>query len=60
MQMVNEMFSRYLIYSEPSHEDKWGTGGIAPPIFASAVNGSVRSTSRPGRFTPGTTAPRNH
>jgi hypothetical protein len=29
-----------------------GSGGISPPFLASALHGSERSTSHPGRFTP--------
>jgi hypothetical protein len=36
------------------HEDVGGGGGsTAPPFLTSALNGDVRSTSHPYRFTPG-------
>jgi hypothetical protein len=31
----------------------WGSGGIAPPLFSSALDGGEWSASRHGRFTPG-------
>jgi hypothetical protein len=30
-----------------------GSGGIAPPLLTSALDGDEWSTLRPGRFTPG-------
>jgi hypothetical protein len=32
----------------------WGSEGIVPPFLTSALDGGEWSTSRPGRFTPGT------
>jgi hypothetical protein len=32
---------------------KWGSGGITPPFFTSALDGSKWSASRSGCFTPG-------
>jgi hypothetical protein len=37
-----------------------GSGGIAPPFLALAVDGSEWSASRPCRFTPGERAPDTH
>jgi hypothetical protein len=37
-----------------------GSGGIAPIILTSAVDGEEWSASRPGRFTFGETAPSTH
>jgi hypothetical protein len=34
-------------------EHVWGSGGIAPPILTSALDGGEWSASRPGRITPG-------
>jgi hypothetical protein len=34
--------------------ETYGSGGIAPPFFISALVGGEWSASRPGRFTPGT------
>jgi hypothetical protein len=42
------------------HEDIWGSGGIAPPFFASALDGGEWSASRPCRFTPEERAPGTH
>jgi hypothetical protein len=30
----------------------WGSGGVAPPFFTSALDGGELSASRPCRFTP--------
>jgi hypothetical protein len=35
----------------------WENGGIAPPFFTSALDGSEWSASRPARFTPEEIAP---
>jgi hypothetical protein len=42
-----------LINYAPSHEEVWRSGGIAPPLLTSALDGGEWSDSRPGRFTPG-------
>jgi hypothetical protein len=47
------MLSLDLLKEEPHHEDIWESGGIAPPILASALVGCEILASRPGRFTPG-------
>jgi hypothetical protein len=33
--------------------ETWGSGGIAPPFFNSAVNGGESSASHPDQLTPG-------
>jgi hypothetical protein len=38
----------------------WGSGGIAPRILDSALDGGEWSASRPGRFTPMGRAPGTH
>jgi hypothetical protein len=38
----------------PHHESICGSGGIAPPILTSALDGGVDQFHAPGRFTPGT------
>jgi hypothetical protein len=38
----------------------WGSGGIAPLILTSALDGGEWSASRPGRFTPRERAPSTH
>jgi hypothetical protein len=42
------------------HEDMWGSGGIAPPFLASALDGGGWSASCPGLFTSGERAPGTH
>jgi hypothetical protein len=37
-----------------------GRGGIAPPVYKSALDGGEWSASRPGHFIPGERAPRTH
>jgi hypothetical protein len=44
----------------PCHEDEWGSGGIAPLFFSSALDGGEWSASYPGRFTPGEKFPGNN
>jgi hypothetical protein len=39
-----------LINQTPSHEDVFGSGGIAPPSLTSALGGVEWSASHPGRF----------
>jgi hypothetical protein len=39
------------------YEGIWVTGGITPPLLTSALDGGEWSTSRPGGFTSGETAP---
>jgi hypothetical protein len=43
----------------PRHEDVGGSGGIVPPILTSAGDRGEWPTSRPSRFTPKETAPRD-
>jgi hypothetical protein len=43
----------YLINSAPRHEDIWGSGGIAPPLMTSALDGGEWTASRPDRCNPG-------
>jgi hypothetical protein len=50
-------FPLCLINWELCHEDIWGSGGTAPPILPSALDRGEWSASRPGRFTPGESAP---
>jgi hypothetical protein len=38
----------------------WGSGGIAPRILTSPLDGDEWSSSRPGRFTPRERVPGNH
>jgi hypothetical protein len=42
----------------PRHEDVWGSGCIAPPFLASALDGDNWSASRPGRFSSPSTRER--
>jgi hypothetical protein len=42
------------------HEGILGSGGIAPPVLTSALDGGEWSASQPGRFTPGKIAPGTH
>jgi hypothetical protein len=35
----------------------WGSGGMVPYFFTSALDGAEWSASRPGRFTPGERRP---
>jgi hypothetical protein len=42
-----------LNYLTPRHEDIWGSGGIAPPFLASALDGGEWLASRPSRYTAG-------
>jgi hypothetical protein len=42
------------------HEDKLGSGGIAPPFLTLALDGGEWSASHPCRFTPAETAPLTH
>jgi hypothetical protein len=44
----------------PRHKDVWGSGGIAPPLLTSALDGGEWSASRPGRFIPGERPPGTH
>jgi hypothetical protein len=39
------------------HEDKWGSGGLAPLFLTSALDGDEWSAPHHGRFTPGVKAP---
>jgi hypothetical protein len=38
----------------------WGSGGIAPLLLISALDGGEWSALRPGRFIPGEGAPGTH
>jgi hypothetical protein len=38
----------------------WGSGGITPQFLTSALDEGEWLVSRPGRFTPGETAPGTH
>jgi hypothetical protein len=38
----------------------WGSGGIAPTLLTSALDGGERSASLPGLFTSGESAPSIH
>jgi hypothetical protein len=49
-----------LNYLSTSHEDVWGSEGIAASFVTSALDGGDWSTSRPCRFTPGEVAPGTH
>jgi hypothetical protein len=40
--------------------ETWGSGGIAPPFLASALDGGEWSASLLGRFTPEERAPGAH
>jgi hypothetical protein len=44
----------------PLHGDVMGSGGIAPPLLISAIDGGEWSASRPGCFTTGERAFGNH
>jgi hypothetical protein len=42
------------------HEDIWGSGCIAPPFLASALDGGEWTALRSGRVTPGERPPGSH
>jgi hypothetical protein len=47
---------KYALY----HKDIWGSGGVAPSFFTSALDGVEWPVSRLDRFTPGERAPSTH
>jgi hypothetical protein len=51
---INRLFLR------TRHEDVWGSGGIAPPLLKSALDGRRWSPSHSGRSTPEERVPVTH
>jgi hypothetical protein len=52
-----------VLFISTEHQDTeayWRSGGIAPLILKSALDGGERSVSHPGRFTPKERAPSSH
>jgi hypothetical protein len=50
---VKVKLSLCLLNEVLSHEDVWGSGGIAPPFLISALDGGEWSAWRPGCFNRG-------
>jgi hypothetical protein len=60
LENVTVKLSLYLINYTLCHEEIWRSGGIAPPILTSPLDGGERSTSRLGHFTRGVRALGTH
>jgi hypothetical protein len=48
------------LYKKVRHEDIWRSGGIAPLLLTSALDGGFCATLRTRRFTPEESARRTH